>query len=221
MNPNMSTKLAQKHLLKGSREFELVDDYVEVRMKPRFGETEQLRVMLTVLDPEPVVSESLLCFNSRVNGEPLISLFLGKPSTDEFNAFVSILKQRARDEYNAFAGLRPGAQRTTAQFPGPGGNVFDEPPDFGDSDDGQVNRIRRDLDPERIKEAVQMLRQHMDEQEIDTLISALEALVNNPSDEALLGQALDAFNGLGPMQGAVLTYAPYVSIVLSDDPLNW
>ena len=102
----MTTKLVQKDLFKGTQEFELVDDYVNVRIKAPFKKAETLTVMLTVLDPEPVISKSSLNFNSRVNGEPLISLYLGKPNTEEFNGFVNALKQKAFEEFNAFAGLQ-------------------------------------------------------------------------------------------------------------------
>ena len=72
----MTTKLIQKHLLKGTQEFEIIDDTVVVRSKPPLKKEESLTVMLTVLNTEPVISKSLLEFTSRVNNEPLLSLFL-------------------------------------------------------------------------------------------------------------------------------------------------
>ena len=212
----MSKKLIQKHLVKGSQEFELVEDYVRIRTKAPFGREEELRVMLSIVDPEPVISKSHLHFNSRVNGEPLISLYLGKPNTEVFNEFVSALKQKAQEVFHAFAGLRPAAPPA-----GLAANVQDSPPELEDSAPDQRTRIRRELDSARIAEAVQMLKLHLDEEEIKPMISALEALEQDPKDEKLLSQAVNAFDGLGPRQGAVLTYAPYVSIVLSDDPFGW
>lgn len=82
-------------------------------------------------------------------------------------------------------------------------------------------KIRRTLDSTRLDEAVQMLRQYLDEEATQPLITVLEALKEDPKSEKLLAQAVNAFDGLGSRQGAVLTYAPYVSIVLSDDPFNW
>mgnify|MGYP001550140873 CR=1 FL=1 len=67
----METKLLQKHIFKGTQEFEIVDDVVNVRMKPRLRKEETLTVMLTVLNPEPLINKSLLEFTSRVNNEPL------------------------------------------------------------------------------------------------------------------------------------------------------
>ena len=210
----MTTKLKQKSLTRGRQEFEILEDCVEVRIKLPFKTEETMTVMLTVLDPEPVISQSDLHFNSRVNGEPLISLFLGKPNTRDFNAFVNTLKQRAMEAFNAFAGLRPAIPPAEHDA-----NVFDEPPDFEEAD--HVTRIRQDLVPVRIAEALQMLKQNMQEDEVRSLILALEAVEVDPSNQGLMGKAVDAFNELGPNQGAVLTYAPYVSIILSDDPYGW
>ncbi len=212
----MTTKLIQKHLVRGTQEFELADDYVSIRTKARFGKTEERRVMLTVLNPDPVISHSHLNFNSRVSGEPLISLFLGKPNTEAFNAFVNELKRQAQDAFHVFAGLRSAAPPA-----GLNGNVHDEPTETGGTAPDQRTKIRQALDSTRLDEAVQMLRQYLDEEATQPLITALEALKEDPKSEKLLTQAVNAFDGLGSRQGAVLTYAPYVSIVLSDDPFNW
>ena len=212
----MTTKLIQKHLVRGTQEFELVDDYVSIRTKARFRKTEEMRVMLTVLNPDPVISESLLNFNSRVNGKPLISLFLGKPNTEAFNAFVNELKRQAQEAFHAFAGLRSAAPPA-----GLNGNVHDEPTETEGIAPDQRTKIRRALDSTRLDEAVQMLRQYLDEEATQPLITALEALKEDPKSEKLLAQAINAFDGLGSRQGAVLTYAPYVGIVLSDDLFNW
>ncbi|MCB1760973.1 MAG: hypothetical protein KDI68_14475 [Gammaproteobacteria bacterium] len=210
----MTTRLIQKHLFKGSREFELVDDYVDVRIKAPFGREERLRVMLTVLDPEPVIGEGSLEFNSRVNGEPLLSLLLGKPDTEAFNAFVGTLKQRARDEFHAFAGLRPAAQKEAAAT-----MLFEEPAPFDAA--ARQPTANKNLDAVRIGESIQLLREYLDDRDIEPLIAALEALEADPQSETLVTQAMDAFNALGSRQGAVLTYAPYVGIILADDPFSW
>lgn len=212
----MTTKLTQRHLLKGVREFELVDDHVNVRTRVPFGKEEALTVMLNVLDPEPVISKSCLDFNSRVNGESLISLFLGKPNTEEFNAFVSALKERAREEFSAFAGIKPNTQP-----PMPGAGSGDEPPEFDDSDHEQPSRVRQDLDPERINEAIMLLKQYLEPEDIDPFFQALEALKDDPNNEIRRAEAVNAFNELGPNQGAVLTYAPYITVVLSGGPVDW
>ena len=210
----MTTKLIQKDLLRGTQEFELIDDHVNVRMRPRFKPEEALTVMLTVLDPEPVISKSTLNFNSRVNGEPLLSLYLGKPNTEEFNRFVSTLKQQALEEFNAFAGLS-----STAPAAGLNGNSFDEPPAFEESDRDPITEIRQKIDLARIDESLEMLNLHLKE-DAEPLITALNAVKQDPTNQALLVGLLNTFNELGPRQGAILTYAPYVAILLSDDPFS-
>lgn len=212
----MTTKLTQKHPLKGTQEFELIDDHVRVKIKAPFQKEEVSTVVLEVLDPEPVIDKSQLHFKSRVNGCPLISLSLGKPNTEEFNAFVGALKQKAQDEFHAFAGLR-----SSSHPDGLGDNVFDEPPEFEDAESDLETRIRQDVDVSRIEESIQMLKQHLDEEEIKAFLTALEALKENPESERHLAETVKAFDELGPYQGAVLTYAPYVNSVLSDVPLSY
>ena len=93
----MSTTLHQQHVIKGTREFELVDDTIQYRVKSPFGE-EELVVVLSVLDPEPVVVGSMLHFVSEVNREGLVKLFIDKPDPETFNAFVTTLRQRINEE---------------------------------------------------------------------------------------------------------------------------
>lgn len=211
----MSTKLVQKHFLKGSREFEIVDDAVNVRIKTPFKE-EKLTVMLTILNPEPVVNEPFLEFHSRVKCGPLLSLLLDKPNAEEFNVFVNELKRRAREEYNAFAGLKAGAKPE-----GLPGNVYEEPPEFGETAINRPGKTGKPLSVENLDGAIQMLKQHLDAEDIRPLLTALEALKEDPENESCFDQLVKAFDDLGPRQGAVLTYAPYVSILLSDDPFGF
>ena len=73
------------------------------------------------------------------------------------------------------------------------------------------------VDLHRVETSIKMLKQYLAEEDIAPLIDVLEALAAEPRNEALLGQLSDVFDGLGVLQGAVLTYAPYVSIVLAGD----
>ena len=97
-------KLIQKHLFKGTQEFELREDDVLVKIKSPFKEKE-LSVPLAILNPEPEVDGSVLNFHSRVKCGPMFSLYMNKPNKAEFDAFVEAIKAKALKEYNAFAGL--------------------------------------------------------------------------------------------------------------------
>jgi len=208
-------KLVQKQLFKGTREFEIVDDVVNFRIKTPLKE-EKLTVDLSILNPEPEVNEPFLEFHSRVKCGPLLSLLIDKPNSQEFNAFVDELKQRARQEYNVFAGIKASSLPE-----GLAANVYQEPPEF---DESKQVRIEKKVKPVRAADidiAIQMLEQHLEAEEIKPLLNALEALKAEPENESYFGQLVTAFDDLGPRQGAVLTYAPYVSILLSDDPFGF
>lgn len=211
----MTNRLIQKHLFKGTREFEIVDDKVNVRFKTPFGKEETLTVMLTVLNPEPVIGRSELSFTSRVNSEPLLSLYLANPNAQAFNAFVNLLKEKAQDEFNAFAGLKSGSKPSTL-----GRNVYGEPPEFDTRDLSDAVRTPRKVSAEGVENAIRMLSAYVDTKEIGPFLAALEALQADPGSESGLSRMIDEFKALGPKQGAVLTYAPYVGLLMSDDPFS-
>lgn len=208
-------KLIQKQFLKGSSEFEITDDVVEIRMKTLFKE-EKLTIMLSMLDPDPVVNKPFLEFHSRVKCGPLLSLLLDQPNSEAFDAFVTQLIIRARDEYNAFAGLKTGSQSERLA-----GNVYTEPPEFDEPGKSSTTKKRKSVNVADIDSAIQMLEQYLDAEEVKSLLSALKALKVEPENESHFSQLVDAFDGLGPQQGAVLTYAPYVGILMSDDPFGY
>lgn len=198
-------KLVQKSLLKGTLSFEIVDDQVIVRGKRPLKDAETLNVMLNVLNPEPVITDSSLDFVSRVNGEALVSLRLGKPDADSFNAFVAEMKRRAQAEYNAAFRIRSSDSQSD-----------ETPPEF--ADDGM--RIRQKVDPDGVASSIEMLVAHVGGDAIPDLITALRGLQAAPEDGQAMAKVVAAFNGIGPRQGAVLTYAPYLSVLLSDDPFG-
>lgn len=73
------------------------------------------------------------------------------------------------------------------------------------------------VDLQRVETSIRMLKQYLAEDDIAPLIDVLESLAADPHNETLLAQLSDVFDGLGFLQGAVLTYAPYISIVLAGD----
>jgi len=74
------------------------------------------------------------------------------------------------------------------------------------------------IDPVKIDDSIQLLKKYIDESSITQVISILEELKQNPNDTSLLAQFPDALNNTGVIKGAVLTYAPYLILLLSDDP---
>lgn len=61
-----------------------------------------------------------------------------------------------------------------------------------------------------------MLSEYVGGEEIDPLLSALKALQSDPQNIEHFSRLAREFDALGPSQGAVLTYAPYIGILLSD-----
>ena len=82
-----------------------------------------------------------------------------------------------------------------------------------------VNNVQK-IDSVKIDDAIKMLNEYIKESSIKPLISKLEALKKDPDNKLLLAQVSDALKDLGVMRGAVLTYAPYVWTMLSEDPFE-
>ncbi len=87
--------------------------------------------------------------------------------------------------------------------------------------------VRKSLNNEKLQSikiadidiALQMLKTYLDAQDINPLLTALETLKTNPQSEAHQEQVMSAFNECR-LQGAVLTYAPWLHIFASDDPFG-
>ena len=80
-----------------------------------------------------------------------------------------------------------------------------------------MTKITKNVEPAKINASIEALKQYVKDASIDPLISLLEALKQDPNNESLLLQLSDTFKALGIIQGAVLTYAPYISLLLAYD----
>lgn len=170
-------------------------------------------VGLSILNPEPVVNRSYLEFYGDAKSEPLLSLLIDNPDAEQFNAFVDTLKQRALEESDTFANINPDSKSA-----GLAANIYDEPPEFKEPDHDRLKNKAQQVKAVRVEESIMMLEQFMVAEDIRPLLTALEALKTDPHNESYFAQLEDAFNELGILQGAVLTYAPYISILIADDP---
>lgn len=98
----MTSKLVQKHPIKGTREFQFVDDEIQYTIQSPF-KTVSLSVLFDVLEEEPIISGSMLKFISTVNKEPLVELFLNKPNKEIFDQFVKDLQLKiVEHDYGRF-----------------------------------------------------------------------------------------------------------------------
>ncbi len=208
-------KLVQKQFLKGTREFEITGETVTYRYKTPLRE-EKLTFDLRMLNPEPELNQPFLEFQSRVNREALLSLWIDKPNADEFKRFVDEVTQRARQEYNAFAGLKAGTMPEALAA-----NVYEEPPEFDEPGQQKKPKQPKPVRAADIDLSIQMLEQYLDADEIGPLLKTMRALKAEPENGSHFTQLVADFEKLGPRQGAVLTYAPYVGILLSDDPFGY
>ncbi len=89
----MTSTLTQKHPLKGSREFKIIEDEIHYTINSPF-KNDSLSVLFDVLDPNPLITSSMLSFKSKVNNEPLVELFLNKPNKEAFDQFVETIRQK-------------------------------------------------------------------------------------------------------------------------------
>ena len=84
-------------------------------------------------------------------------------------------------------------------------------------DERMMNNIAHEIDIEKVDISIQLLKQYVKDASIEPLISVLEALKQEPNNESLLTQLSETLNSIGILQGAVLTYAPYISSLISND----
>jgi len=82
------------------------------------------------------------------------------------------------------------------------------------------NKKLQSIDIADIDIALQMLNKYLDTPDVEPLIAALETLKTEPQNEAYQEQITKVFDELGSLQGAALTYAPYLNIFVSDDPFG-
>jgi len=79
-----------------------------------------------------------------------------------------------------------------------------------------MSNIIKKIDPAEIEESIQLLNKYVNDETIKPVILVLEALQKDPDNESLAEQLVDTLDTIGVMKGAVLTYAPYIAILISN-----
>jgi len=72
------------------------------------------------------------------------------------------------------------------------------------------------VDSGKINISIEALKKYVKDSSIESLLSALENLKQEPDNKLYLEQLNDRFNELGIVQGAVFTYAPSISSLLDN-----
>ena len=214
-------KLKQTQFLKGSREFEIVNDTLIVTIKSLFKE-EKLTVELSTLDPEPVVKGNELKFYVPNRGHSIFSLLVNKPNEEEFNRFVNTLKQKTSGGDTTDVTIETDIAESVREE-ALNRNVYDIPL-FDQHDDTQEKEEYQPIIVRRLQEDVTMLKMYLDENDIKPLLDSLETLLDEPDNEEAFVKMLTIFDGLGFHQGPVITYAPYIKVLVAESNLieqNW
>lgn len=206
-------KLVQKSFLKGNREFEIVDDTIFVRIKSLLKE-EKLTIDLSILDPEPSINASEMQFYNPHKGYVVFSLLLNKPNAQEFNRFVDTLKQTIKGEGDSIDSMATVSSETARSALAR--NVYEEPPAFDEPADGRAKISGRPVNADRLADDIEMLSAYLNKDDLKPLLDALEVLRAEPESEKAFQKMLATFDELGINQGAVLTYAPYLKVLLSE-----
>ena len=80
-----------------------------------------------------------------------------------------------------------------------------------------MSNISDNMNAANLDDAIQMLNTYANEDSLKPLISILEALKQDPTNEALAAKLTDTWRNLGVYQGTVLTYVPYFYTLIPDD----
>ena len=77
-----------------------------------------------------------------------------------------------------------------------------------------MNNITKKADAAEIETSIEMLNKYVNDASIKPVLLVLEELKKAPDNESLIVQLADTLNTIGIAQGAVLTYAPYISTLI-------
>jgi len=119
----MTMILIQKHLLRGTRTYELFEDLIVVHTSSLFNK-QTATIALDTIDPNPEINkaQSMVSFKSFDKNGPALSFYLNKPNTEKFAIFmraikhnIFTLKQKIDKEESV---IRAYSQRLTPPYSG-------------------------------------------------------------------------------------------------------
>jgi len=119
----MSIKLIQKHIFKGTREFELFENSIVVHTRSLFNQ-KNTTIKLAEINPNPEIlkSQSTVNYRSLDNKAPLLSFYLNKPDIEKFAFFMRAVQQNIFEIHQKIAEqeavIKAYSQRLTPPFSG-------------------------------------------------------------------------------------------------------
>ncbi len=73
----------------------------------------------------------------------------------------------------------------------------------------------RSVNIEKVKTSIEMIKTYVHDVDTNNVISVLDEILASPSDQELIFKLASSLKALGISQGAVMNYAPYVSVLVS------
>ena len=74
-----------------------------------------------------------------------------------------------------------------------------------------------EVDVSKVDISIVLLKKYLKDTNIESLLSVLEDLKKEPNSVSILNKLKEELDKLGIYKGAVLSYAPYISILVSHD----
>lgn len=73
------------------------------------------------------------------------------------------------------------------------------------------------IDARRVRESIELLRLNLNEDDIAGFLQILQSIADSPAVPGNIEKLSRSLNEVNIMQGAILTYAPYVGYLLSEN----
>ena len=80
-----------------------------------------------------------------------------------------------------------------------------------------MSNTTHEIDISKVEISIELLKEYLKDTNIEPLIAVLEDLKKEPNNESILKKLKESLDNLGIYKGAVLSYAPYISILVSND----